>query len=121
MSIGLVSLLLITMIATIVAFHILINQEVEQAITLGYMKNLAIPTATMAVLKQNDLEMIGNDLSASARYISDLVSNPEIYLNKAFLKKTNIYDGFWLAQLETDDCTTKDNTVYKFFFTGDIL
>ena len=109
------------MIATIVAFHILINQEVEQAITLGYMKNLAIPTATMAVLKQNDLEMIGNDLSASARYISDLVSDPEIYLNEIFLSKTNIYDGVKFARYETNDCTKKNNTRYKFFFTGDIL
>ena len=120
MSIGLVSLLIITMIATLVAFNILINEEVEQAITLGYMKNLAIPAATMAGLKQNDVEMIGNDLSVSARFISDLVSKPEIYKNETYLKKTHIIDGVSLARLQTNKCEVKDN-VYEFLFTGDII
>ena len=61
-SLILVSLLMIACVATLVAFYIMIEYQVVQAIELGYIKNLSILSKTMADLKQNDMEMIGNDL-----------------------------------------------------------
>ena len=41
------------------------------------MKNLVIRTETLAVIKTNEIEDIGMDLSSSAHILSDLVSYPE--------------------------------------------
>jgi len=41
------------------------------------MKNLNLRTRTLTSLKANDFEMTGNDLSVSARILSELVSNRE--------------------------------------------
>ena len=72
---GLLALLLIACIATLVAFYIMINYQVQQAIEIGYMKNFNLRTRTLATLKENDLEMTGNDLSVSAQFLSALESN----------------------------------------------
>jgi hypothetical protein len=74
MSLGLIGLLLIALIATCVAFFIVIKYEIDQAYGLSYMKNYSILSQTMAELKQTELEMIGSDVSVSARFISDIVS-----------------------------------------------
>ena len=58
---------MISLISTLVAFYIMIDYQVVQSITLGYMKNLSIHSRTISDLKQNDLEMIGNDLIISAK------------------------------------------------------
>ena len=78
-SCGLISLLLIAFGATLLAFYIMINYQVQQAIEIGYMKNLNLRTRTLATLKENDLEMTGNDLAVSARFLSELVSEREKY------------------------------------------
>jgi len=123
MSFGLICLLLITTIGTLVAFYILLQYQVEQAIEVGYMKNLNIRSTTMAALKQNDLEMIGNDLSVSAHIITDLVSRPEDFADETYLKNFEefTHDGVSLTRFESKDCETNDGTIYKFFFKGDIL
>lgn len=76
------------------------------------MKNLSIRSATMAALKQNDLEMIGSDLSSSAHIISDLVSPASGAVNEAFMTKANIenltHDGPSLARVESKECLTSD-------------
>ena len=74
---GLVFLLLITCIATLLAFYIMIDYQVVQSIEIGYMKNLNLRTRTLTSLKANDFEMTGNDLSVSARILSELVSKRE--------------------------------------------
>ena len=87
------------------------------------MKNLNIRSATIAALKQNDLEMIGSDLAVSAHVISDLVSRPDKIADKTYLADYEKYtlDGVLLATFESKDCKARDDTTYKFFFTGDIL
>ena len=77
---GLVCLLLIACIATLAAFYIIIDYQVYQkiqAIEIGHMKNLNLRTRTLTSLKANDFEMTSNDLSVSARILSELVSNRE--------------------------------------------
>lgn len=72
----LVSLLLLTCLATLAAFFIMIRYQIEQSIEMGYMKNNIIRSNTLATLKENDIELLGNDLQTSAHLISDLVSSP---------------------------------------------
>jgi len=67
---GLVSLLLIACIATLLAFYVMIEYQVQQSIEIGYMKNLNIRTRTLTTLKANDLEMTGSDLSVSAHILT---------------------------------------------------
>ena len=64
---GLIFLLFITCVATLIAFYIMIDYQVVQSITLGHMKNLQIYSSCISDLKENDLEMIGNDLVVSAK------------------------------------------------------
>ena len=74
---GLVCLLMVTCIATLLAFYIMIDYQVVQSIEIGYMKNLNLRTRTLTSLKANDFEMTGNDLMVSARILSELVSKRE--------------------------------------------
>lgn len=48
---GLIFLLMISCIATLIAFYIMIDYQVVQSITLGYMKNLSILSQNIADLK----------------------------------------------------------------------
>jgi uncharacterized membrane protein len=63
---GLICLLLIACIATLIAFYIMIDYQVVQGIEIGYMKNLLIRSQTLASIKANDLEAMGDDLTVSA-------------------------------------------------------
>ena len=88
---GLILLLMISCIATLIAFYIMIEYQVVQSITLGHMKNLSIHSQNIADLKENDLEMIGNDLTVSARQISDLLSRPTKVASQEYIKKRDAY------------------------------
>ena len=77
LSIGLVSLLIITCVATLVAFYIMINYQVVQSIEIGYVKNYSIRSKTLAQLKKSQLEMSGHDLLISAELLSELVSSSQ--------------------------------------------
>ena len=52
---GLVSLILIACISTLIAFYVMIDYQVTQAIELGYIKNIEIKSQTLAELKQNEI------------------------------------------------------------------
>ena len=47
---------------------------------ISYMKNIKIRTSTMAELKQNEFNLIHQDLWAAAKSISEMVSRPEILI-----------------------------------------
>ena len=51
------------------------------------MKSLYIRAQTLAIIKANDLEMTGNDLTASASIISDMLSQPDSFVSQPYLEK----------------------------------
>ena len=128
MSCGLISLLIIALIATCSAFFFMIEKQIDQAIGLGRLKNYSILSQTIAELKQTEFEMVGNDVLTSARIMSDLVSSQDRVANKTYLDKVAdksylskyeqfTYDGVLLAK-SFGKCTTKDNSSYEIYFNG---
>ena len=49
------------------------------------MMTLKIRTKTLAIIKTNEIEDIGNDISTTARMLSDLASNPDLYSEEDFV------------------------------------
>ena len=72
----------------------MILYHVDQAIEIGYMKNLNIFSKTLVDIKENDLEMIGNDLSVSAKFLSNLASHEDQIADPAYtaIHKSKIVD-----------------------------
>ena len=85
------------------------------------MKNLNLRTRTLTALKANDFEMTGNDLSVSARILSELVSNRERIEETDYDYQSYITDGNRLAQCESTYCPQKGGSSFKFDFKGNIF
>ena len=77
LGLGMIFLLLLFCGSTLGAFYYLIWYEVKQSIEIGFMKNLTMRSETLAIIKMNEIEDIGRDLSTSASMLSDLVSFPD--------------------------------------------
>lgn len=119
---GLVTLLLIACIATLIAFYILIEYQVQQSIEIGYMKNLNLRTKTLTSLKMNDFEMTGNDLSVSAHILSELVSRRDEIEDEDYNSDYAKYieDGYRLSQCQSTYCPTINGISFKFDYKGHI-
>ena len=80
MSFTLVSLLIVASASIAGVFYYMITYQVEQSIAMGFVKNLDIQSRTLASIKQNEWEIVGNDLSVTAGILTDLISDPECSL-----------------------------------------
>lgn len=65
------ALVLFVLTGVMVIFYYMLKHQVEQSIALGFIKNLDILSSTLAALKQNEWENFGNDLSVTAKLLSD--------------------------------------------------
>ena len=76
----------------------------------------------MANFKENDLEMVGSDLSVSAHFLADQVSRPSQVVNEAYIaqKDTYLSDSVEKAKCKSKVCTTPDATRYQFFFNDNV-
>ena len=103
---GLTCLLMVTCISTLVAFYIMIDYQVVQSITLGHMKNLQIYSKSIKYIKENDLEMIGNDLVVSAKQISDIISRPLTVTDPDYelVKDNYISEAYAKAGCKSKEC-----------------
>lgn len=69
-------LLLISMTCLIWGLYELVANQVQQITEISFIKKEQIRSRTIAELKQYDFQLVVSDLWASAKTISDLVSNP---------------------------------------------
>ena len=78
------------------------------------MMNLKLRSKTLATIKTNELEDIGTDLSTSARILTDLISDPERFVDEDFLAvyATYLREGPATAQCKTNKCETPDKKRY---------
>ena len=87
------------------------------------MKNLMIRTETLAVIKMNEIEDIGTDLSTSAHVLSDLVSYPNTLADEAYLLnsyKHFTHNGPELSGYGTKQCQAPDEIRFDIGFSGDL-
>ena len=84
------------------------------------MMTLKLRTKTLALIKTNEIEDIGNDLSSTARMLSDLASNPEKYSEEQFVAAYASYlrEGPKTAACETVGCD-RDGRLYDIDFSGE--
>ena len=70
------------------------------------MKNLFIRAQTLAMIKVNDIEMTGSDLTASASMLSYIMSDPDQLVNESYNSdyEANIVDASGLSQCESTFC-----------------
>ena len=87
------------------------------------MKNLFIRSQTLAMIKANDLEMTGSDLTASASVISELLSNPDQFANESYRNDywTDVVDASELSQCESTFCYPVDGVQFEFDFQGSVF
>lgn len=82
---------------------LMIQYEVRQSIEIGFMMNLTMRSETLAAIKMNQIESLGEDLSSSAHILSDLISNPDLFVNDEFvdlLLEPSLHNGFDLANCQ---------------------
>lgn len=122
MALSLISLLMLTTSAAIVLFYFQLEYFVEQSIAVGNIKNLEILSSSLAALKQNEWEMFGSELSTSARILSDLVSDPEKFLEPAYMASSENYIESLsdLAECVSDECEV-DGHVYKVYYKDSVM
>ena len=124
LSCGLASLLLLSCGLTLGAFYWMVTYQVEQAIEMSYMKNYVLLAQTMATLKVNDIDLVGNDLRTSAAMISDLVSSPPYDFGDAEYSaayRSFAHDGPMLAsECESTACPVLDGHTYTMSFDGEL-
>ena len=80
-----------------------------------------IRTETLAVIKMNEIEDIGTDLSTSAHVLSDLVSYPDTLADQAYLLNTYkhlTHNGPELSGYGTEQCEAPDGTPFDIGFSG---
>lgn len=87
------------------------------------MKNLFIRSQTLAMIKANDLEMTGSDLTASASMLSELLSDPDRFANEYYTNDywTGVVDASELSQCESTYCPDINNVKLHFDFMGNVF
>ena len=76
--IALILMLTVSLIWQITNLTKLASKQIAQVMHISYLKNVKIRTNMMADLKQNEFNLIHQDLWGAAKSISDMVSRPEI-------------------------------------------
>ena len=76
--IALILMLTVSLIWQITNLTKLASKQIAQVMHISYLKNVKIRTNMMADLKQNEFNLIHQDLWGTAKSISDMVSRPEI-------------------------------------------
>ena len=76
--IALILMLTVSLIWQITNLTKLVSKQIAQVMHISYLKNVKIRTNIMADLKQNEFNLIHQDLWGAAKSISDMVSRPEI-------------------------------------------
>ena len=78
-------------VGTTIVLYYMIRNTVEQGIVMGFVKNLDIMSSTLAAIKMNEWENFGQVMTLNAQILSNLISNPDKYLDTTFL---NNYQQF---------------------------
>lgn len=104
---GLISMIMVFCTSSLVAFYLFIEYEVEQSILISYMQNLKIRTKTLAMIKTNEIESVGLDLSTMAQILSDLVTDTDNFAEQDYL---NAYASFLSEGVVLGQCKTSEKT-----------
>ena len=91
--------------------HFWLKEIVVQAIAMGFVKNLDILSSTLATLKEIEWESHGNYLSTTASQLSDLISDPEQFLDPSYMTDNFITSISDMVLCESDLCS-KDGHEY---------
>ena len=90
-------LMLVLIAIGVIAMFDLIDLHLTQTLKLSALKQIQIQASTIAELVQNDIMLTQSGLMASAKTISEMLSDPLRYTDqKAYLK--DIYKGKYLGE-----------------------
>ena len=84
-------LLIMSLLAAMMGFYKLIQDNIRDALEVSFYKNLHIRSKTISELKQSDMSLVNHDLWVSARYLSSMKEGEETMVSQLYKKRLADY------------------------------